>query len=25
VDEISIREVDPITYLKKRSAFTSTA
>ncbi|MBN1784154.1 MAG: hypothetical protein JW815_00240 [Candidatus Bathyarchaeota archaeon] len=25
VDEIAIREVDPITYLKKRSAFTSTA
>ncbi len=25
VDEISIREVDPITYLKKRTAFTSTA
>jgi hypothetical protein len=25
VDQIAIREVDPITYLKKRSAFTSTA
>jgi hypothetical protein len=25
VDEIAIREVDPITYLKKRSVFTSTA